>query len=359
LCMVLVPACGDAEIVLEVPDEETAVAPADLPGEQTYRNLCAMCHGDSGDGNGIVVLDRPARSFLEGGFSFGNTPEAVARTVANGIGGTPMPGFASSLSPEEIADVSAYVIGLGPEQIQVAPGSTVLAVTDRPQIVRGGFPPVKEGLGMSPRGLLLGGLDGLSFQYDAEHLRLLAVRQGGFVDRKDWGNRGGDSLEPLGKPIYLMDGGDPGEMWFRYAENGSTEPLQARLRATEVQQGSAGLEYELLLDDQVVAEVRETGAALSLGGWSGFRRTAEVLWTTEERVPLDLSAPAVAVGEELFPEQGGETYLVEDPVHGPTVFHRVHKMSVHAQDRFTLTADTLFGLPATEENLAPLEELLP
>lgn len=317
-----------------------------------------MCHGETGDGTGIVVLDRPARSFLEGGFSFGNTPEAVARTIAHGIGGTPMPGFATSLSEEEIQEVTAYVIGLGPEQVQVVPGSTVLEVKDRPQIVRGGLPPVREGLAMTPRGLLLGGLDGMSFQYDAEHLRLLGVRQGGFVDRRDWGNRGGDSLEPLGKTIYLVDGGDPGEMWFRFAEEESTEPLQARLRATEVVDGKAWLEYELLRNGEVLATVRETGEALSLGGWSGFRRTCEVVWTTAERAPLDLAPPSGEHGEDLFPEQGGTTYLIEDPTYGPTVFHSVHRMSVHAQDRFTLTADTLFGLAATAENLDPLEALL-
>lgn len=370
LCLVFLPSCGDgaalhegssagqgAEETKEAGSSEVALASGEL-GEKIYLQACALCHGETGDGKGIVPLDRPARSFLEGGFSFGNTQEAVARTVAHGIGGTPMPGFAASLSEEEIAEVSAYVIGLGPEQVQVLPGSTVLEVQDRPQIVRGGFPPVRDGLAMTPRGLLLGGLDGLSFQYDAEFLRLLAVRQGGFVDRRDWGNRGGDSLEPLGKAIYLVEGGDPGAMWFRYAEGESTEPLESRLRATEVRDGKAWLEYDLLWNDRVIATVQETGEALSLGGWSGFRRTCEVIWATEKKVPLDLAAPSGEHGEDLFPEQGGTTYLIEDPIYGPTVFHRVHRMSVHTQDRFTLTADTLFGLAATPENLDPLEELL-
>ena len=363
LPLVSLPSCGDDAAAPDPPrvegaGEEVSQDPGDR-GQEIYLRACAMCHGESGDGKGIVVLDRPARSFLEGGFSFGNTPEAIARTVANGIGGTPMPGFVSSLSAEEIQEVTGYVIGLGPEQVQVVPGSTVLEVKDRPQIARGGFPPIREGLAMTPRGLLLGGSDGLSFQYDAQHLRLLGVRQGGFVDRRDWGNRGGDSLEPMGKTIYLVDGGDPGEMWFRFAEGDATEPLLARLRATEVMEGKAWLEYELLWKDKVIATVRETGEALSLGGWSGFRRTCEVVWTTEERVPLDLAAPGGVVGEDLFPEQGGTTYLIEDPTYGPTVFHSVHRMSVHAQDRFTLTADLLFGLAATEANLNPLEALLP
>ena len=43
------------------------------------------------DGNGVTELDRPARSFRDGGFSFGNTPEALFRTISTGIPGTPMP----------------------------------------------------------------------------------------------------------------------------------------------------------------------------------------------------------------------------------------------------------------------------
>ncbi|HEX6883800.1 MAG TPA: c-type cytochrome, partial [Planctomycetota bacterium] len=79
-----------------------ATAPAAQSDSERARQLfltnCATCHGETGDGKGVTQLDRPARSFMDGGFSFGNTPEALFRTISVGIPGTPMPGFDSSLS---------------------------------------------------------------------------------------------------------------------------------------------------------------------------------------------------------------------------------------------------------------------
>src|SRR5262245_49793712 len=38
-----------------------------------FARNCATCHGIDGSGQGPSVLDRPARNFKDGGFSFGNT----------------------------------------------------------------------------------------------------------------------------------------------------------------------------------------------------------------------------------------------------------------------------------------------
>ena len=57
----------------------------------------------SGDGQGTTKLDRPARSFKDGGFSFGNTKEALSKTIAYGIPGSQMPAFEAALKPEERA----------------------------------------------------------------------------------------------------------------------------------------------------------------------------------------------------------------------------------------------------------------
>ena len=63
---------------------------------------CASCHGETGDGKGTAELDRPARSFRDGGFSHGNTSEAIFRTLTFGIPGTPMPAAPSVLTEAEI-----------------------------------------------------------------------------------------------------------------------------------------------------------------------------------------------------------------------------------------------------------------
>src|SRR5438093_1021640 len=75
---------------------------------------CASCHGESGDGRGTTQLDRPARSFKDGGFSYGNTVEALVRTIANGIPGTPMPAAPSVLTDADRRALAEYVLSLGP-----------------------------------------------------------------------------------------------------------------------------------------------------------------------------------------------------------------------------------------------------
>lgn len=323
-------------------------------GAQVYQVHCALCHGADGDGKGLVELDRPARSFQDGGFSFGNTPEAIFRTVSNGIGGTPMPGFAEALSESERHAVVAHVLTLMPEQVVVAPGSTVLAVNDRPQVARGSFPPVAEGLAMIPRGLLLGGLDGLSFQYDATDLRLLAVRQGGFVDRKDWENRGGDALLPMGIPIFLYDGGNPASMWTLAGTTAVQQPLHAELLATEVAGGKAWVEYALSEDGVRLAVVRESGQALTRGGWTGFRRSFDVRLENGFQGVLRLAEGNLA-GKAIFSEIPGVSVMQKDPSFGPIVRHR---REFEIDGGYHLNEDLLFGLEGTAQQLLDLQEAL-
>ena len=177
-----------------------------------YMVYCAQCHGETGDGNGTQVLDRPARSFKDGGFSFGNTPTALYRTISNGIGGTPMPAFADTISAQDRRALAEYVRSLAPPELVVTQADRMLMVTDVPMIVRGHLPALGEGLPEHPRGLLVGTTDGLSFEYSADDVRLLAVRMGDFVERTDWTGRGGTPLKPMGQIIDLIDGGQPEPM---------------------------------------------------------------------------------------------------------------------------------------------------
>ena len=51
-------------------------------GKFLYTRNCAGCHNDNGDGKGATALQLgvTARSFAEGHFAFGNTPESVSYT---------------------------------------------------------------------------------------------------------------------------------------------------------------------------------------------------------------------------------------------------------------------------------------
>ena len=311
LTVTLSGSCGDGASSDAAADGESAPVAAAEPrsGEAVYLAYCATCHGESGDGKGVTQLDRPARAFRDGGFSFGNTPEAVFRTVSSGIGGTPMPGFATVLDEEQRRAVAAHVLSLGPEQVAIDLKATELAVGERAVVVRGGLPPLADGLPVVPRGLLLGNSDGLSFEYDADDLRLLAVRQGPFVDRRDWGERGGALLEPLGRVIWTNEGGAPGA--FAMLDGRTT--LDARLAWTEIDGPQAEVGARLLDPaGEERAVLRERGSAATLGEVAGFRRNLRLTGAPGLRVHLRLATTAGL--QRLGPER-----VLVDGADGPMV----------------------------------------
>ena len=105
-----------------------------------------------------------------------------------------MPAFDSSLSEEQRRLLADYVVTLGPPVADVDLAATILRVGERPLIVRGYLPPIAEGGTGHPRGLLVGATSGFTFEYRVDDVRLLGVRQGEFVERKDWIGRGGTPL---------------------------------------------------------------------------------------------------------------------------------------------------------------------
>jgi mono/diheme cytochrome c family protein len=253
--------------------EDAAIAALHDPGREVFLKTCATCHGETGDGVGVTKLDRPARSFKDGGFSFGDTPEALFRTITSGIAGSPMPAFGEALSEEERRAVADYVRSLGPPRVQVSDSETLMVVTDTPRIARGILAPIVDGAPLVPRGLLVGETDGLTFQYDAERVRLLGVRMGPFVRRTDWTGRGGTPLEALGRVVWTDAGGDPPQRWLRPADEGAGAPVPcvARLRGTT----GGRLWYQLSPGGSSAGpllSVFESGRAAAVEGAVGFVR---------------------------------------------------------------------------------------
>jgi mono/diheme cytochrome c family protein len=242
---------------------------------------CAACHGETGDGQGTTKLEKPARSFKDGGFSYGNTPAAVLRTITNGIPGTPMPSFSSALKEVERKALAQYVISLGPPETKVDTADTILVVHEQPLFVRAKLPPIVEGAVERPRGLFVGTIDGLTFEYRVDDLRLLGVRQGGFVERMDWQGRGGDPQKPLGKLVYLFGDGNPGPTFsLQDLDNGGLNALSERFAATFAREGRAWVASVLWADTQPVrvrqAWVEDSPHALASTIGSGFARTFNV-----------------------------------------------------------------------------------
>lgn len=296
---------------------QPAAQDANARARQLFVANCASCHGESGDGKGTAELDRPARSFQDGGFSFGNTPEALFRTISVGIPGTPMAGFEASLSEEERKRLADYVVTLGPPIEAVADEDMILAVHERPLVVRGLLPPLAEGLPSHPRGLLIGDPSGITFEYRVDDVRLLALRQGGFVKRTDWSGRGGTALEPLGKVVHLVEGGKATATF-----HSGDQALVARLSGTRAQ-SIALIEYHLGDGQRELAHIEERPEVVSTEVGTGYARHfrfASLLAPLELRAPAIPDGTLVANGTWDPRGQPQERFFVVRPVSGPPMY---------------------------------------
>ena len=269
----------------------------------TFIELCAPCHGVRGDGKGTAELDRPARSFADGGFSFGNTSEALFRTLKSGIPGTPMPAFGGQVPDERLREIARLVQFLGPGGEPEPPKGTELTVKDRPLIVRGHFPALEGEETDVIRGLLVGEPSGMSFQYASDDVRLLTVRLGRFVDRADWGGRGGTPLQALGKVIYSPRDQLRPSAWRRANEG----YLRPRLRATSTANGRAQIEYELVdSKGAVLATCVESPRMLSTSHGSGYAITYVV--TGRTMAPLTFYPYPSPTGQSWTLNVGGPAF---------------------------------------------------
>lgn len=64
-------------------------------GKSKYKTSCAVCHGDSGMGDGPAgaSLNPPPRNFVEGKWKKGGTAKELFISVRDGLAGTPMASF--------------------------------------------------------------------------------------------------------------------------------------------------------------------------------------------------------------------------------------------------------------------------
>jgi len=270
--------CSDPPPEKAVDVEQTA-----HQGEEIYMLYCASCHGPSGDGKGFIELDRPARSFITGGFSFGNTIHAISKTTYSGIPGTPMPPFAEVLDSTQIKLVAEHVRSFAPSLQEVSPDETEYLVADRPLVIRGMIPSLHEGEAVLPRGLVVGNPDRFSYEYSADDVRLLAVRQGQFVRRADWGERGGSPLELLGSVVVQVTYDDTTPLFT--LEDGT--PLKAALKATNTLGPYATVQYALQTPEhETIATVQERCIPTT-----GTRTLIQQQCTIETSQPLLIHPP--------------------------------------------------------------------
>ncbi|MEZ6196613.1 MAG: cytochrome c [Planctomycetota bacterium] len=266
--------CEDAERLtagqppLKIDASKRKPAPTAASGADLYALHCARCHGVEGDGKGTEKLATPARDFKAGGFAFGNTRDALFKTIGRGIAGKEMPAFRDVMTDAERWRLIDHLLTLMPKQTESDARARVLEPTDRPLIARGALYDGGNETARFPRGLLIGYPIGMSFEYRVDDPRLLKVREGGFVDRADWDGRGGARLEPLGREVYAIADGDPPRLFITAAG----AALPGHYEGVRTEKDRAVLSYRL----EGGTGVKEWNEVVPTRFGSGFRRCFEV-----------------------------------------------------------------------------------
>ncbi len=88
-------------------------------------NGCAMCHGNNGDGRGVLrdtlkdKWGRPVRprNFIRGIYEGGSSPEDIFRTLTTGIEGTPMPSYVH-IPEQDRWHLVSYLLSLKRRQVE-------------------------------------------------------------------------------------------------------------------------------------------------------------------------------------------------------------------------------------------------
>ena len=113
--------CGDGDRDLpdpyrRLPIPSTLLASAETQrrGRESFVKHCALCHGETGQGNGPrrEGLTKPPRNLADQAWRQSTSPRRVFFAIREGVRGTAMPAW-SSLSEQETWDLTAYVLTLG------------------------------------------------------------------------------------------------------------------------------------------------------------------------------------------------------------------------------------------------------
>jgi mono/diheme cytochrome c family protein len=83
-------------------------------GRALFARECATCHGSAGRGDGPMARTLPKRPADLRVHVPAHPDGELAKIIADGIPGTPMPGFAPRLSDEERQDLLRYLRRLAP-----------------------------------------------------------------------------------------------------------------------------------------------------------------------------------------------------------------------------------------------------
>jgi mono/diheme cytochrome c family protein len=86
--------------------------PKFAPGAETYKAICARCHGEKGDGTSTTMnyLDPAPRDLSKGSFLVTKSRQRLLDSVHDGVSGTSMPPWGKVLSDAQINGTLDYVL---------------------------------------------------------------------------------------------------------------------------------------------------------------------------------------------------------------------------------------------------------
>jgi mono/diheme cytochrome c family protein len=114
---------------LAIPELPEPTAEVLARGNAVFQRNCATCHGPKGAGDGPQVKDmknennwptRP-RDLARGIFKCGGEPGRVYARIALGMPGTPMPGTLATIPPDQLLDLTTFVLSLSKRDEASAP----------------------------------------------------------------------------------------------------------------------------------------------------------------------------------------------------------------------------------------------
>lgn len=130
-------------------------------GRLVFQVHCARCHGSGGHGDGpeAAALRPPPRDLTGLPWRTAATPDALRRTIREGVPGTMMAGLAAAISPRELDALVDFVRSIAPEAAKnpSAPLLTSAGFTPSPS---SRTPPKLEILDDSGKSVTLGDLRG-------------------------------------------------------------------------------------------------------------------------------------------------------------------------------------------------------
>ena len=110
---------------IDIPPEPAVTAASIERGQNHFNEICFTCHGKDGKGDGPLAASltdtwghavTPANFTLPagspGGVKLGHDGTHIFKTVMTGVGGTPMPSFAGTFTPDQVWDIVHFVQSL-------------------------------------------------------------------------------------------------------------------------------------------------------------------------------------------------------------------------------------------------------